>query len=97
MQNGGAPLYISRTSEGYLFQLSNRVVVIVVPWNVIFFDLVVEKKFYTDSECNTTIENTKVVLASGEYDLKYYSMPGRLQHQHVKKNHHLWYLEDLLV
>ena len=25
------------------------------------------------------IENTKVVLASGEYDLKYYKMCGRLQ------------------
>jgi DNA polymerase elongation subunit (family B) len=27
----------------------------------------------------TVIENTKVVLASGEYDLRYYKMPGRLQ------------------
>ena len=35
--------------------------------------------YKTDSDCNTMIENTKVVLASGEYDLKYYSMPGRLQ------------------
>ncbi len=33
-----------------------------------------------DQETNRIeIENTKVLLASGEYDLKYYKMPGRLQ------------------
>ena len=30
-------------------------------------------------DCKFEIENTKVVLASGEYDLKYYNMTGRLQ------------------
>ena len=32
-----------------------------------------------DSDGDTVIENTKIVLATGEYDLKYYLMPGRLQ------------------
>ena len=36
-------------------------------------DILRPKKF------QTVIENTKVVLASGEYDLRYYKMPGRLQ------------------
>ena len=34
---------------------------------------------YKIKDGETIIENTKVVLASGEYDLKYYLMPGRLQ------------------
>ena len=34
---------------------------------------------YKMKDGDTVIENTKIVLATGEYDLKYYLMPGRLQ------------------
>ena len=30
-------------------------------------------------ETNVEIENTKIVLATGEYDLRYYKIPGRIQ------------------
>ncbi len=33
----------------------------------------------TLKDCKFEIENTRVVLASGEYDLKYYNMVGRMQ------------------